>query len=168
MWKGKRLILGKERLPEILQGYKKEDILNLDKTGCFWQALPNRGFCQRGKECKGGKNSKQRVTVALIVSAAGTKEKPVVIWKSEKPQCIKCFDKSLLRVNYFSQKKAWMTGGIFDKIESSLYAATNRKVLLLMDNAGCHPEDLKTKFSNIKIVFLPANTTQHRSYSLWI
>ena len=160
----------KERLPEILQGYKKENILNLDETGCFWKALPDRGFGQRGKECKGGKKSKHRLTVAFIVSAAGIKEKPVCIWKSENPRCLKRFDKSLLPVHYYHQKKAWMTGDIMKSVLTKLnhrYAAANRKVLLLMDNARCHPEDLKSKFSNIKIVFLPANTI-HPSCSLWI
>lgn len=55
-----------------------------------------------------------------------------------------------------------MNGDIMDSVLTKLnhrYVAANRKVLLLMDNAGCHPEDLKTKFSNIKIVFLPTNTT---------
>ena len=61
----------KERLPELLQGYKKEDIMNLDETGCFWQALPTCGFNQKGKDCSGGKKSKYRITIAFIVSAAG-------------------------------------------------------------------------------------------------
>ncbi len=48
----------------------------MDETGVFWQALPDSGFGRIGKECKGGKKGKQRITVALFVSAAGIKEKP--------------------------------------------------------------------------------------------
>ena len=39
------------------------------------------------------------------------------------------------------------------------FASEGRKVFLLKDNTGCHPEELKGKFSNIKIVFLLVNTS---------
>ena len=47
----------KERLPEIVHGYSKEDIWNLHETGIFWQALPDRGFSEKGKQCKGKKKA---------------------------------------------------------------------------------------------------------------
>ena len=152
----------KERLPEILRGYSLCNIWNMDETGVFWRALPARGFGQKGKQCKGGKSCKQRVTVAFFVSASGEKEKPVFIWQFKNPRCLKMFDKSVLPVDYFSQRKAWMTGEIMNAVLSKLnrrLASSNRFILLLMDNAGCHPENLTSKFSNIKIVFLPPNTT---------
>ena len=55
-----------------------------------------------------------------------------------------------------------MTGDILESILSKLnrqMISKNRKILLFMDNAGCHPEELRTKFSNIQICFLPPNTT---------
>ena len=61
----------KERLPEIVKGYEPDDIWNMDESGVFWQALPENGFGQKGKQCKGGKKSKQRVTIAFFVTAAG-------------------------------------------------------------------------------------------------
>ena len=80
----------KERLPDIVHGYSADDIWNLDETGCFWRALPDKGFNQRAKDCKGGKQSKQRITVTFIINAAGASEaKPIVIWKSDKPRCFK-------------------------------------------------------------------------------
>jgi len=38
----------KERLPEIIHGYKPEDVWNMDESGCFWKALPDKGFAQKG------------------------------------------------------------------------------------------------------------------------
>ena len=96
------------------------------------------------------------------MTSAGNKENPVFVWKSETPRCLKRFDKSVLPVSYFSQSKAWMTGQIMEAVLGMLnrrLSASKRSILLFMDNAGCHPEDLIRKFSNIKIVFLLANTT---------
>ena len=38
----------KERLPELVWGYKNEDIWNMDETGCLWRALPDKGFGMKG------------------------------------------------------------------------------------------------------------------------
>ena len=152
----------KERLPELIEGYSSDDIWNIDETGLFWKALPDRGFGSKGKECKRGKKSKLRFTVAFFVTASGKKEKPIVIWKSQNPRCFKKINKAQLPVDYYSQKKAWMEGEIMEAILKKLnhrLSCSNRTILLMMDNAGCHPEDLKEKFSNIKDGFLPANTT---------
>lgn len=92
---------------------------NIVETGVFWRALPNHGFGKKGNNCRGGKKNKQRLTVAFFVSAVGTKEKPVVMWRSENPRCLERFDKSAFPVHYFSQAKSWMTGGFCpDEVKS--------------------------------------------------
>ena len=60
---GSTLSSWKERLPEIVQMYRSEDVWNLDESGVFWQALPDKGFGQRVRQCKGGEKSKQRITM---------------------------------------------------------------------------------------------------------
>ena len=111
---------------------------------------------------QGQEKSKQRITVAFIVTATGIKETPVVIWKSKKLRCFGKMHKSDLPVKYLDQKKAWMTGEILATILMELnqqLLACNRSVLLIMDNAGCHPDNLKVKLTNMRVIFLPPNTT---------
>jgi len=82
--RGETVSSWKEQLPEIVGGY---DVSNFDEIGCFWRALLEKGFGEKGKECKGGKMAKQRVTITFIVNATGESEaKPIVIWKSENPR----------------------------------------------------------------------------------
>ena len=69
----------------------------LMKQDVFGKALPDKDLGQKTKQCKGGKKSKQRVTVAFMVNAKGKSEtKPIVIWKSENPRCFKGIKKSTL------------------------------------------------------------------------
>ena len=91
----------KEHLLDMLSCYSKADIWNLDETGCFWKALPTKGFGQKAQQCKGGNNSKLQVIVAFIVNAADEKKKPVYIWKSENPSksCFKHVKKDQLPVD---------------------------------------------------------------------
>ena len=49
-------------------------VRNIDETGIFWKALPDRGFGVKGKSCHGGKKIKQRITVAFSSQQQGQKK----------------------------------------------------------------------------------------------
>ena len=154
-----------ERISELIEGYSLENIWNMDESGCFFKALPDKGLVEKGKQAKGGKKSKQRLTVAFFVNAAGEKvDQPIVIWKSKLPRCFKKLkDPSRpVDVHYFSNPKSWMTSEVMAAVLARFNRKLlfeDRKVILFLDNATCHPESLIDQFSQIKIVFLPKNTT---------
>ena len=154
-----------ERIIELTEGYELEDIWNMDESGCFFKALPEKGLVEKGKQAKGGKKSKQRLTVAFFINAAGEKvDQPVVIWRSKVPRCFrKLKDTSRpFDVHYYSNPKSWMTSEVMEAVLTHLnrkLSIEGRKVILLLDNATCHPESFVDRFSQIKLVFLPKNTT---------
>ena len=70
--------------------------------------------------------------------------------------------KSQHPVQYFDQPNAWMSGEIFHEV----LAKTNHHLLgksqsvgLFLYNALCHPPDIEGQYRNIKVRWLPVNTT---------
>ncbi|XP_060570902.1 tigger transposable element-derived protein 6-like [Ruditapes philippinarum] len=55
----------KDKVPDMIKGYDKCDIYNMDETGLYFRALPDKTLCVRGEDIKGGKRSKDRLTVML-------------------------------------------------------------------------------------------------------
>ena len=150
----------KDRFPGIIKDYEPEEIYNMDETGLFFRALPDKTLTVKGADCDGGKKSKERLTVALCVNAVGEVETPLVIGHAENPRCFRNINKTRLPVTLVASKRAWMTAKIFTTWIMSFnkkMRANGRHVLLLLDNASCHPE--KLELSNVTIRFLTANTT---------
>ncbi|XP_068684888.1 tigger transposable element-derived protein 6-like [Montipora foliosa] len=153
-----------ERLKELTRGYSPRDIWNEDETGCFWKATPQKSLSQKGKRCRGGKNAKQRITAAFFVNAAGDKEALIVIGSSRRPRCFARLANPSYPcgAQYFSNEKAWMRTEIMVTILTRLNNRLKREerhIILFLDNAPCHPPSLTDMFSNIKVAFLPKNTT---------
>ena len=75
------------RLESICEGYQPCDIFNVDETGLFYRAFPNKSLAVRGSQCKGGKNSKERLSFFLTASITGEKLIPWLIGKAARPRC---------------------------------------------------------------------------------
>lgn len=151
----------KTKIIELTSGYETKNIANCDETALFYRVPPNRSLQFRGEKCKGGKFSKERLTVFLCVFGDGRFEQPLVIGKSENPRCFKSINKDNLPVKWKSNKTAWMTGTIMKQWLLELNSKMNkekRQILLFMDNATSHRQ---MELSNVKIIFLPPKTTSH-------
>ena len=61
-----------EQLPELCQGYEPQNVLNLDELGLFIKTLSEKGWMEKGKKIKGGRKSKQFMTVMFILASDGS------------------------------------------------------------------------------------------------
>ena len=87
-------------------------------------------------------------------NATGEKEDAIVIWESETSK----ESKEEASCGIFQPAKGWMTGEILDTVLSKVNQWLRSKgcsIALLLDNAECHPPDMKNKCSNINIIFVP-------------
>ena len=140
----------------------------MDESDCFFKALSTKCLAQKGKKTKGGKKSKQRITVAFSIISNGEKfVKSIVIWRSKKSRCFRLASASdkLAEVSYFDDSKSWMQVEVMEMVLDTLNFQMRRNVILFLDNATVHPTSLIGMYSYIKNVFLPNNTTS-RLHSL--
>ena len=149
----------KTTLPTLLADYSADDIYNADETGLFWKLIPNRSMVTGDDDCRGLKKSKDRVTVLPCANMSGTDKRDLlVIGKAKQPHAFRGV--KVLPTIWKWNKNAWMTGDLFTDWLRDFnrdMRLKNRKIVLVIDNCRAHPtvEDL----SNIRIVWLPPNTT---------
>ena len=130
----------------------------MDETGLFYRLEPWRSLATEAM--KGAKRCKELISVALCCNANGSdKVAPLVIGKYANPRFFKHIDKSKLGVTYRSNKKAWMTGALFQEwLKFFDQRMRGRNIVLLRDNATSHVTD-NIALQSVRILFLPPNTT---------
>jgi hypothetical protein len=65
-------------------------------------------------------------------------------------------------LDYTANKKAWMTGEIFENWTVKLdqkFSSENRKILMIIVNCPAHLPDLQSKLKSIELKFFPPNMT---------
>lgn len=145
----------KNVLPGIIEKYDPNDIFNADESGLFYKATPSGTLAVAGTQPTGGKVPKDRMTVLFLCNSTGSEKKIFAIGKFKKPRC---FNRAQPPLSYYSSANAWMTSWIWsDILQKFDRELGDRKIVLLADNAACHKLEIQLK--NIKLVFLPPNTT---------
>lgn len=146
-------------LPNIIKEYDERNIFIADETGLYWRALPEGTLAFKQHDAAGSKVPKDRLTLLLACNMDGSEKlPPLIIGKSKNPRCFK--NVKNLPVTYEANRNAWMTGAIWldwlKKLDSSM-RSQKRKIIMFCDNCSAHSDDIR--LTNIKLVFMPPNTT---------
>jgi hypothetical protein len=149
-----------ETLPQLLEKYDAGDVYNADETGLYYRATPDGSLVFRETVIKGSKKALARITLLVCCNMDGSDRlKLLVVGKSKQPRCFKGVNMQKLSVTYTSNQAAWMTAAIFTdwiKEWDRKLTSQGRSILLLVDNASCHPP---VELTSINLQFLPPNTT---------
>lgn len=160
-------------LKELIEkeGFLPQQVFNVDETALYWKKMPEKTYISREeKTMPGSKPAKDRLTLMLGGNASGDfKLKPLLVYRAANPRALKYIAKDSLPVIWVSNLKAWMTLTIFKDWflhhfipEAKLYCRENEipfKILLILDNAPGHPPHLDDFHPDVKVVYLPPNTT---------
>ena len=90
----------------------------------------------------GKKINKDRISVAFLCYQTGDEYfKPIVINNNKEPRCFGKYVEPNTKVSFYFNDSAWMTILLFEDCVEKFnreMARQNRKVILLLDNAGGH------------------------------
>ncbi|XP_003738250.1 tigger transposable element-derived protein 6-like [Galendromus occidentalis] len=143
--------------PAIIEGYAPDQIYNADESGLFFKATPSGTLAVSGSDPTGGKSKKDRLTVLFVSNCDGTDKMIFVIGKFKNPRC---FSRGPAPIPYYSSTNAWMTIWIWsDILRKWDRELGSRKILLFADNATCHKLEASVTLKNIRLIFMPPNTT---------
>ncbi|KAG7165637.1 Tigger transposable element-derived protein 1-like 58 [Homarus americanus] len=134
--------------------YTDDQVFIMDESGLFWKKLPSKTFVvKNASKCRGRKLQKERITVLFTTNASGAyKLKLSVIHTARKPHAYKSMDMTKLNVHWLTARKS--SNQKFCEQHNVPF-----KILLLLDNAPGHSPLLLDRHPNVKVVFLPPNTT---------
>ncbi|KAG7161066.1 Tigger transposable element-derived protein 1-like 60 [Homarus americanus] len=160
-------------LREIMEEghYTDDQVFNMDESGLFWKKLPSKTFVVKSaSKCRGRKLQKERITVLFTTNASSScKLKLSVIHTARKPHAYKNMDVTKLNVHWLTARKARMFSTLSLSWFDDCFVPDMKKfceqqnvpfkILLLLDNARGHSPLLLDHHPNVKVVFLPPNTT---------
>jgi hypothetical protein len=152
------------------EGYHPKQVFNCDETGLFWKKTPNRTYIhKRAKQASRFKAWNDRLTLVLCGSTAGHMIKSGMVYRAKNPRTLKNKNKSYLPIFWQHNQKAWVTAVLHTEWfhqcfipEVKKYLEQERlsfEVLLITNNAPGHPTSIAIGNENVKVVFLPPNTT---------
>jgi hypothetical protein len=152
---------------QALSAYSSDNIYNCDETGLYWKRIPDRSLttcCLPGR-----KKEKARITVHFCCNSSGSERLPPwVIGTTKTPRCFRNSGINIRNLNIIwkHNKKAWMTGEIFEEwLRWFDERMTGRKVALLMDNFSAHEVAVEMiqssayPLQNVFVIWLPPNST---------
>src|SRR5882724_6096375 len=90
-----------QELKTIINGYKPEDVYNLDESALFWRLLPSKTYAFTDESKYGIKKSKERITIVVITNADGSDRMCTMIGKSVRPLAFRGI--KYFPIDYYSQ-----------------------------------------------------------------
>ena len=162
-----------EQLRHIIEEgqYTPDQIFNMDETNFYWKSMPRRTFITaRSARCRGRKAIKERFTLLLAMNASGScRLKPTIVHTAAQPRSYSRENMKALNVHWFKSQKGyvsaklsldWLRDCFIPDVKNHCERANIRfNILLLLDNAPGHSPLLTDQDPNVRVEFLPPNTT---------